>query len=71
MGNKHMVKIDDIQYAQLMYWLADHLNEIPQGSQVSPTQAVRMILSRYFKSQETMRQVLRGRSRNEQNKSAV
>lgn len=59
MAKKHLVTIDDNHYSQLMHWLGDHLAEIPQGSQVAPTVAVRMILNRYFKSQEMMRQVLR------------
>lgn len=56
---KRLISLDEHQFAQLMHWLADHINEVPVGQSVTPTWAVREILRRYFKSQETMRQVLR------------
>ena len=56
---KRQIAVDDAQYAQLLTWAADHIAEVPEGMQASPTWAAREILRRYFKSQETMRQVLR------------
>lgn len=59
MAKKRQIAIDDAHYARLLKWTADHITEVPEGMQASPTWAVREILRRYFKSQETMRQVLR------------
>ena len=56
---KRQIAVDEAQYMQLMHWLADHVAEVPKGTQVSPTWAAHEILRQYFKSQETMRQVLR------------
>lgn len=59
MAKKRQIAVDDTQYAQLLTWAADHINEVPKGMQASPTWAAGQILKRYFNSQTMMRQVLR------------
>ncbi len=59
MAKKRQIAVDDAQYAQLLKWAADHIAEVPEGGQASPTWAVGQILKRYFDSQNMMRQVLR------------
>lgn len=59
MTKRRHIAVDDAHYAQLLKWCADHIAEVPEGVQASPTWAAAQIFKRYFDSQTMMRQVLR------------